>query len=144
MSVFVFLTTFLWSRLMCAFIIIMRSETATFNHLPPHDIFNYSSIKLVCANKISFICENFYERFFQVTLCGQSLKRPTKIGIQLHANTKHLVKGRQKRATVRTASLSLVPSLLKGPGCEARLPSTARCMEYSKLGLRGGGVYRYL
>jgi hypothetical protein len=55
--------------------IIIGSETATFNHLPQHDIFNYSLIKLVHANKMSFTCENFYARFFQVALCGQSLKR---------------------------------------------------------------------
>ena len=55
---------------------IIGSEIATFNHLPPHNIFNYSLIELVCTNKMSFTSENFYERFFQVALCRQPLKSP--------------------------------------------------------------------
>jgi hypothetical protein len=30
----------------------------------------------LCKNNEVFQRENFYERFFQVALCGQSLKRP--------------------------------------------------------------------
>ena len=79
-SVLAFLTTFLWSRLVCTFMIIIGSETATFNHLPARFLFFFIMrlFHVLIIDSVLFLFLNNYYRPQATCWCLESLWLPSQ------------------------------------------------------------------
>ena len=75
MSVFPFLTRFLCSWLVCAFMKLIGSEAASFNHLLAR---LFSNFGLVCVNKMSFTYCQYSKNPTQIAECTEAAAMSSK------------------------------------------------------------------